>query len=103
MTISPLSAWRAKDCAPGAGDPEAIGAEALEAPGWVGLSLPDDPYLVLAAAGRLPDPVYDRNEAGCAWVGEREWWWRATFTAPEAGTGERLILDCQGLDAFATL
>ena len=100
MTSTLLSTWQAKDCDPGAGDPGTIAADLS---GWTNLSLPDDLYLALHAAGKLPDPFYDQNEAACAWVGEREWWWRATFSAPSAAEGERLILGCQGLDTFATL
>ncbi len=95
-----LSSWQAKDCNPGTGAPKAMAADPA---GWVDLSLPGDLYLALHAAGRLPDPFHDQNEAECAWVGEREWWWRSRFAAPAIGEGERLILDCQGLDTFATL
>lgn len=98
--MSSLSSWQVKDCDPGTGEPQAIAADPA---GWVDLSLPGDLYLALHAAGKLPDPFYDQNEGECGWVGEREWWWRSSFTAPAAGDGERLILDCQGLDTFATL
>src|ERR1700761_5092873 len=100
MTTILLDAWQAKDCDPGAGDIRAIAADPS---GWMNLSLPGDLYLALHGAGRLPAPFHDQNDAECAWVAEREWWWRARFTAPALGAGERLMLDCEGLDTFATL
>ena len=29
-----------------------------------------------STAGRIEDPFYDRNEDDCAWMEEREWWYR---------------------------
>jgi len=98
-----LSHWRMKDFDVGAG----LGARAFDddarSADWVAVSAPGDTYLALHAVGRLPDPFADQNEAECAWVCEREWWWRCDFTPPTAKPGERLVLSFLGLDTFATL
>jgi beta-mannosidase len=57
------------------------------------------------AAGRIEDPFYDRNEERCAWVEEREWWYRLSFDGPlePPQPDERLLLVFHGLDTFATV
>jgi beta-mannosidase len=98
-----LSQWRMKDFDVGAG----VAARAFEdnanSSEWVSAFAPGDTYLALHAAGRLPDPFADQNEAECAWVCEREWWWRCDFAPPVAKPGERLELTFLGLDTFATI
>jgi len=98
-----LSQWRMKDFDVGAGlDARAFDDDAGSA-GWVDVSAPGDTYLALHAAGRLPDPFADQNEAECAWVCDREWWWRCDFTPPAVAADERVVLTFLGLDTFATL
>ena len=36
----------------------------------------------LIAAGRIPDPFYAENETACAWIEEREWWYRLPLDIP---------------------
>ena len=88
--------WLIRDAEPGAGMPPVDDD-------WVAASAPGDTYDALHRAGRLPDPLRDENEAGCAWVEGRDWWWRATFAAPAAGAHERLTLVFDGLDTHATI
>lgn len=94
-----LTAWRIKDFDAGAG--EAAGAFADPAEGWIAAEAPGDVYLALHAAGRIPDPFEDGGEEACAWVTDREWWWRTDFDAPVLAAGQRLILTFEGLDTFA--
>jgi beta-mannosidase len=53
----------------------------------------------------VPDPFYDRNELDCAWVEEREWWYRPRFTVHQAPLqpDERLLLVFHGLDTYVTI
>ena len=98
-----LKQWRMKDFDVGAGlAARAFDADAYAAD-WVEVSAPGDTYLALHAAGRLPHPFTDQNEAECAWVSQREWWWRSDFTPPPVRAGARLTLRFLGLDTFATI
>ena len=49
------------------------------------------------------DPFGDRTEPACARVKEREWWYRTDVDMPSVGPRDRLILDFEGLDTFATI
>ncbi len=97
--------WQLQDFAPGAG--EAAGAAAAQAgtTGWIPVAVPGDVHAALIAAGRIPDPFYDRNEDACRWVEDREWWYRTTFPGPDPplASDERLQLVFEGLDTFATI
>jgi beta-mannosidase len=93
-----------RDYAPGEG--LGAGAASLETAGegWLPVAVPGDVHTALMAAGRIDDPFYDRNEALCAWMEEREWWYRLRFAGPEApAQGERLRLVFHGLDTYATV
>ncbi len=70
---------------------------------WTAARAPDDTYLALHRAGKLPDPLRDENADACAWVEARDWWWRTEFAAPAAGAHERLTLVFDGLDTHATV
>ena len=98
-----LRRWRLKDF----GENEGAAARAFDAAdsddGWIEVEAPGDVYLALHAAGRIPDPFGDRAEKACAWVKDREWWWRTDFEAPHVADDQRLILEFEGLDTFATI
>src|SRR2546425_13350924 len=97
--------WKIQDFPPG--DGLAVGAHQPTHPDrdWLGIPVPGDVHRVLIAAGRIPDPFYDRDESACAWMEEREWWYRLTFDGPvePAAADERLQLIFEGLDTFATV
>ena len=90
-----LDRWEIKDFDPG--------FDAADAAEWMPTSAPGDTYQALIDAGRLDHPYVDRNEAAAAWVRDREWRWRTTFVAPEAGQGETVELVFDGLDTFAAV
>jgi beta-mannosidase len=98
-----LSQWRMKDFDLGAGLEARAFDDDARSEGWVDVTAPGDAYLALHAAGRLPHPFDDQNEAECAWVCQREWWWRCDFTPPALKAGERLVLNFLGIDTFATV
>lgn len=96
---------RLKDFAPGEGIALVAFTEQFDAGNWIGVSVPGDVHQALIAAGRIPDPFYDRNELDCAWIEEREWWYRCQFTYQPAPlrADERLLLVFHGLDTFVTV
>jgi len=97
--------WRLADFAPGEGEGLGAFAEGFDATSWIRVDVPGDVHQALVAAGRIPDPYWDRNELECAWVEDREWWYRTRFTVDGGHLGplERLLLVFQGLDTFVTI
>jgi beta-mannosidase len=96
---------RLKDFAPGEGIAAGAFAEHFDEDGWIDVPVPGDVHRALLAAGRIENPFYDRNEGKCAWVEEREWWYRLTFDGPREPLqqGERQRLIFHGLDTFVTI
>jgi beta-mannosidase len=96
-----LQHWRLKDFTPG----EASVASILNMPAedWLAVEAPADTYVALHAAGRIPHPFAAENETLCAWVKDREWWWRSRIEAAPPDTDERVLLIFEGLDTFATI
>lgn len=56
----------------------------------------------LLAAGLIPDPYLDENEAALTWIGRTDWRYETTFTW-SAGSSERTDLVCEGLDTVARI
>jgi len=98
-----FSTWRVKDVDIGAAGARSVAEADTGTAEWIDVSIPGDLYVALHAAGRLPDPFGDRTEPECAWVKDREWWWCNDFDAPSRASNQRLILDFEGLDTFATV
>ncbi|WP_290050022.1 glycoside hydrolase family 2 protein [Amycolatopsis solani] len=64
-------------------------------------SVPGTVHTDLLAAGLIPDPYLDRNEADLQWIGLTGWRYETTFDRPAAlGTAE-LVFD--GLDTIAEI
>ena len=97
--------WKLADFAPGEGVPQGAFEEGYDDGQWVDIPVPGDVHRALMAAGRIKDPFYDRNELECAWVEDREWWYRLRFDGPSEPLkpDERLTLVFHGLDTFVTL
>ncbi len=97
--------WKLQDFQPGAGKAAGAFNEHFDDSGWIPVDVPGDVHSALIAAGRIPDPFYDRNELECAWVEEREWWYRLVFHGPRLALqdDERLQLVFAGLDTFVTI
>jgi beta-mannosidase len=93
------------DFAPGAGIEAGAQRAAFDDREWIDVAIPGDVHRALIAAGRIADPFYDHNEALCAWMEEREWWYRIRFdhASGPAGLDERLRLILYGLDTFVTI
>ena len=97
--------WKLKDFAPGKGVERGVFAEQFDTNDWIDIAAPGDVHQALIASGRIADPFYDRNEQKCAWMEEREWWYRIRFDGDEQPLrkDERLLLVFQGLDTFVTI
>ena len=65
--------------APGEGITAGAHAVAYDDDDWLDVPIPGGAHRALIAAGQIPDPFYDRNETACAWMEEREWWYRIPF------------------------
>ncbi len=100
-----LDGARLKDFAPTEGFAAGAFAERFDDDAWYPVAVPGDVHKALIDAGRIEDPFYDRNEDKCAWIEEREWWYRLDFVGPQEGLGvdERLRLIFHGLDTFVTV
>jgi beta-mannosidase len=96
-----LKHWTLKDFAPD--EMTVANILAMDARDWIAIDAPGDTYLALHAAGRIPHPFAAENETLCAWVKDREWWWRSSIDAAPGGTDERVVLVFEGLDTFATV
>ncbi len=97
--------WKLKDFAPGEGLTYQAFTEQVETSDWIDIAAPGDVHQTLIDAGRIKDPFYDRNEDTCAWMEEREWWYRISFEGEEQPLrqDERLLLVFEGLDTFVTI
>ncbi len=97
--------WKLMDFAPGEGRDQGVFQVDYNDSGWIDAPVPGDAHHALIAAGRIPDPFYDRNEPEVAWMEGREFWYRTRFQAtggaPEKD--ERVLLTFHGLDTYAVI
>lgn len=93
------------DFVPGVGLSHGVFQEDYDDSHWMDIAVPGDVHRALMAAGRIPDPFYDRNELECSWVEEREWWIRLQFDCPQDALqpDEKLNLVFHGLDTFVSI
>jgi beta-mannosidase len=103
MTI--FDNWKLADFPPGKGVAQGVFEKEYDDSKWINIPVPGDVHRALIAAGRIKDPFYDQNELECAWVEDREWWYRLHFKGPSEPlkSDERLKLVFHGLDTFVTL
>ena len=101
LTIELNDAWQLLE-APlsAAGDESCPAAAAWDAA--IEAVVPGEVHLDLLRHGRIAEPLYDRNARDCAWVEERAWWFRRSFTH-DVAPGPRAELVCEGLDLNAVL
>ena len=64
-------------------------------------TVPGCVHLDLMAAGHLPDPYLDENEAAVAWVGRVDWRYELSFEWVGAQDGDEVDLVALGLDTVA--
>jgi beta-mannosidase len=97
--------WKLNDFNPGEGLARKAFSQDFDDSQWLPVAVPGDVHRALIAAGRIPDPFYDRNELQCRWMEEREWWYRLTFAVDQAplAADEVWQLVFHGLDTYATV
>ncbi len=97
--------WKLQDFAPGEGTARQVFTEEFDTSDWTAITAPGDVHQALIEAGRIEDPFYDRNEDKCAWMEEREWWYRISFESQKTplDQDERYLLAFEGLDTFVTI
>jgi beta-mannosidase len=100
-----IGQWKLKDYMPSEGFSAGAYKENFNDEDWIPVSVPGDVHTALLLVGRIEDPFYDRNELQCAWIEDREWWYRLKFDGPSGplAEDERLQLVFHGLDTFATI
>jgi beta-mannosidase len=75
----------------------AVGGE----PAHVVATVPGVVHTDLLAAGIIPDPYAEENEAALAWIGRTDWRYATTFTWGGGDAHHELV--CEGLDTLATV
>ena len=97
--------WKLSYFEPGTGNNSGCIQPDYDDTQWLDIHVPGDVHRTLIANGVIPDPFYDRNETECAWMEEKEWWYRLRFDMPDTPlqTGERDQLVFHGVDTFATV
>ena len=66
-------------------------------------TVPGCVHLDLLAAGLIPDPYLDENEAALTWIGRVDWRYDCSFDWDGAADGDRVDLVARGLDTVATV
>ncbi len=71
---------------------------------WLPATVPGCVHTDLLRAGKIPDPFHGTNELALQWIEERDWEYRAEFTAAPSLLAEELVELCaDGLDTVATV
>jgi len=71
---------------------------------WLPATVPGCVHTELLRARQIPDPFFGTNENALQWIEERDWEYRAQFTATEDVLSEEQIeLVADGLDTVATV
>lgn len=97
-----VSDWKVMHAEPWLGPTPACSALPLDER-WVPAQVPGDVHLDYERAGLIPDPFFGTNHDHCRWMEEWDWWYRTEVTPPAPGPGQRLHLQFEGLDVFATI
>jgi beta-mannosidase len=71
---------------------------------WMMAHVPGDVHSTLLKHHLIDNPFYGHNDLKCRWVEEKVWWYRTTFEWQDRlEKGERVELNFEGLDTFATV
>ncbi len=71
--------------------------------GAIPATVPGCVHTDLLAAGRIPDPYLDTNEAELGWIGRTAWQYTTTIETGPPADGERADLVFEGLDTVCTV
>lgn len=100
-----LTSGKLAEFEPGAGIEAGAASPELDDDDWLSIAIPGDVHRTLIDAGRIPDPFWDQQEKECAWMEEKEWWYRIPLDVEDVAVGEseRWQLVFHGLDTFVTI
>ena len=66
-------------------------------------SVPGAIHTDLLAAGLIPDPFLDENEASLGWIATADWRYETVFDWPDTADGDEVDLVAMGLDTITTV
>ena len=70
----------------------------------VPMAIPGDIISGLLAAGKIPDPYYDRNELDLQWIGREDWELERNFSLePSFLESSRVFLEIKMIDTLAEI
>lgn len=100
-----LTAGKLAHFDPGAGLDAGAATPGFDDASWLDIAIPGDVHRTLIDAGQIPDPFWDQQERDCAWMEEKEWWYRIPLRIPDGSLGEdeRWQVVFHGLDTFVTI
>lgn len=79
-------------------------ARSLPAEDWQSAIVPGGVHESLLALEQIPHPYQNENEDKVRWIEDRDWWYRATFPAPDGyQDAKRVLLRFLGLDTVAEI
>jgi beta-mannosidase len=96
------SSWQVMHVEPNLGPTVGCSALPLDER-WVPANVPGEVHLDYERAGLIEDPFYGLNHDNIRWMEEMDWWYRTEITTPVPGAGQRIYLNFEGLDLFATV
>lgn len=70
---------------------------------WLQGQVPGTVQADLLRLGAIPNPFWEMNAQDLGWIEQQDWWYRRTFHLPDGFGGERIELQCAGLDTFAAI
>ena len=100
-----LENWKLAYFEPGEGLKQFCNQAGFDDTEWIDIQVPGDVHRTLIDKSIIPNPYYDQNEFECAWIEQKEWWYRLRFDVPEdeLRDDERFQLIFNGIDTFATI
>ncbi len=84
-------------------DPGKGGWARARRPYPIAAKVPGEVHPALVAAGVIEDPYFGTNVDQVAWVEQKEWWYRRTFTPAPGARRTRAFLEFDGLDTFGEI
>jgi beta-mannosidase len=94
--------WRWRVGIPAAGL-NSVGSSAAGRGGWFPAHVPGTVLDDLARDGQAPDPRHARDSRAGEWAASRSWVYRRVVEVPELASGDRVVLELDGVDPGGTV
>lgn len=98
--------WKLQHFTPGEGEQLGVFEPQFPDSDWYPTSVPGEVHATLRDLGVIADPYEHGQIEACAWMEERTWWYRRSFSIPPGSVQPdtaKWILTFEGLDTFATI